>query len=195
MLSELQWKMVFLAGYLALFFIRWPFVAQGRRQAVASRHVDVQERILLAMMGIAWMLLPIVWVATPLFAWAEYATPEWVRWLGVLFSVGAVVMFWRSHVDLGRNWSTTLELRAEHALVEHGVYRRIRHPMYSAIWLWATAQLLLIPNWVVGPALMFAFFWMYLLRTPREEQMMRERFGQAYDDYMTRTGRILPRFW
>ena len=34
---------------------------------------------------------------------------------------------------------------------------------------------------------------MYFIRTPREEQMMRETFGQEYVEYMRRTGRIFPR--
>ena len=33
--------------------------------------------------------------------------------------------------DLGTNWSITLEVREQHRLISHGVYRRIRHPMYS----------------------------------------------------------------
>jgi len=52
----------------------------------------------------------------------------------------------RTHKDLGRNWSVTLEVREQHALVTNGVYSRVRHPMYSAFWLWALAQALLLPK-------------------------------------------------
>ncbi len=34
---------------------------------------------------------------------------------------------------------------------------------------------------------------MLAIRTPKEEQMLIERFGQQYRDYMARTGRFLPR--
>ena len=35
---------------------------------------------------------------------------------------------------------------------------------------------------------------MYFLRTPQEEQMMIDQFGSAYKDYMSETGRLIPRF-
>jgi protein-S-isoprenylcysteine O-methyltransferase Ste14 len=34
---------------------------------------------------------------------------------------------------------------------------------------------------------------MYFVRVGQEERMMCEQFGQAYRDYMARTGRVLPR--
>ncbi len=49
--------------------------------------------------------------------------------------VAALWLFWRSHADLGRNWSQAFELRKGHELITHGVYRVVRHPMYAAIWL------------------------------------------------------------
>jgi protein-S-isoprenylcysteine O-methyltransferase Ste14 len=35
---------------------------------------------------------------------------------------------------------------------------------------------------------------MYFIRTPREEQLMCEEFGEAYREYARRTGRLFPRF-
>jgi len=34
---------------------------------------------------------------------------------------------------------------------------------------------------------------MYVMRVPREEQLMCEHFGQQYREYMAATGRLLPR--
>ena len=38
-----------------------------------------------------------------------------------------------------------------------------------------------------------AFLPLYLIRVPREEAMLLERFGDEYRDYMARTGRVFPR--
>jgi protein-S-isoprenylcysteine O-methyltransferase Ste14 len=105
----------------------------------------------------------------------------------------AAWLFWRSHADLGLNWSVSLEVRQGHQLVTHGIYRRIRHPMYTAIFLYGLAQGLLLPNWLAGWSSLVPFTIMYLLRVRREEQMMLQFFGDDYRSYMTRTGRLLPR--
>lgn len=72
------------------------------------------------------------------------------RVVGAALMTLAVWLFWRSHTDLGRNYSPSLQLREEHALVTRGVYRRVRHPMYASEWLWVTAQALLLQNRVAG---------------------------------------------
>ena len=107
--------------------------------------------------------------------------------------VAALLLFWRSHSDLGENWSRTLEIRKGHQLVTHGLYRWIRHPMYAAIWLLRLAQGLLLQNWLAGWSTFVAFAVMYFVRISEEERMMGDFFGQKYSDYMRRTGRLFPR--
>lgn len=65
--------------------------------------------------------------------------------------------------------------------------------MLLALWLFSLAQALLLANWLAGCAALVTFAPMYFLRTPREERMMCEIFGQEYRDYMARTGRLWPR--
>lgn len=65
--------------------------------------------------------------------------------------------------------------------------------MYSAIFLFSIAQGLLLNNWLAGWAVVLSFSTMYILRTPKEEAMMIDRFGSAYTDYMAETGRLFPR--
>ena len=66
--------------------------------------------------------------------------------------------------------------------------------MYAAHWWWAIAQILLLQNWIAGLSLLVSFLPLYLVRVPREERMMLEQFGQEYRIYMSRTGRLFPRF-
>jgi len=67
--------------------------------------------------------------------------------------------------------------------------------MYSAHWLWGIAQALLIHNWIAGLASLVILLPLYLLRVKREEQMMLEQFGEEYRSYISRTGKVIPRFW
>jgi len=103
-------------------------------------------------------------------------------------------LFWRSHADLGLNWSVTLEVRRGHQLVKHGVYRSIRHPMYASIWMFGTAQALMLPNWLAGFSAVVTFAPLYFLRVPREERMLCECLGEEYQVYLRQTGRIVPRW-
>jgi protein-S-isoprenylcysteine O-methyltransferase Ste14 len=110
-------------------------------------------------------------------------------------SVVGLWLFYRSHADLGTNWSITLEVREQHRLITQGVYRRIRHPMYSALVLYSVGQALVIPNWVAGPSNVVAFAILVSLRVHAEEQMMSEAFGDEYAAYAARTKRLVPGVW
>jgi protein-S-isoprenylcysteine O-methyltransferase Ste14 len=149
--------------------------------------------VLLALAGIS-MLVPLVYVFSSLLDFANYRLPNWVGWLGAVLFAIAIWLLWRSHVDLGRNWTPTLGIRNDHQLITDGIFKYIRHPMYAAHILWAIAQAMMLHNWIAGYSFLVVSVIQYLLRVNAEEQMMLEQFGEQYENYMQRTGRIIPRF-
>ena len=187
------WNVVFLIGFVVYVWTRGVFKQRTRNNTKTVRRVDAVEKILMALVIPGGLLLPVVYLFTPWLAFADYHLPTFAPWCGLVLMLAALWLFYRSHADLGLNWSVTLEMRQGHQLIKHGVYRRIRHPMYASIWLWCLAQGLLLENWLAGWYALAAFAVMYFVRTPREEQMMCESFGQEYRDYMRQTGRLLPR--
>lgn len=187
------WNIVFLIGFVVFFRIRYVFATRAKGQTKAVNQFDRLERILLAMMFPPTVLLPMLYLFTPLLAFADYRPPWVVPWFGAAFMIIALWLFWRSHADLGENWSVSLEIREGHELVTHGVYRFVRHPMYAAIWLWSFAQGMLLANWLAGCLGVPAFATMYCLRVSREERLMCESFGEAYREYSRQTGRLIPR--
>lgn len=80
-----------------------------------------------------------------------------------------------------------------HRLVQTGFCARTRHPMYAAIWLAALAQPLLVQNLIGGLPVLIAFAAMYFIRVPHEEAMMEAQFGDDWQIYVARTGRIWPK--
>lgn len=189
------WNIVFLVGWLVFYRIRGVYVKHTKHETKTVRHFDRTEKLLLAGMVPPTLLLPMIYLFTPLLNFANYPLPPAAPWIGAAVMIASLWLFWRSHADLGKNWSVSLEIRDGHQLVTDGVYRYVRHPMYSAIWLWAVAQGLLLANWLAGWSMVPAFGAMYFLRTPREERMMCETFGDAYRDYMQSTGRLWPRLF
>ena len=189
-------KTVYFLGMLAEVLIRIPHERRRRRTRIAVERVDGLERGLVSLMSVGMLFVPTAHALTPWLDWADYRLSPRARGLvgglGAAILACAVWLFWRAHVDLGRNWSPSLQLREGHALVTRGVYRSVRHPMYTSQWLWGVGQALLLQNWVAGWAGLALFAPLYFLRVPREERMMLDRFGEEFCAYMDRTGRVVP---
>lgn len=185
--------LIFAAGTVVYLVIRAVFQRRAASGHKAVSHADLRDRLLVVLVGACQVGLPAVLMLTPWLDAAHYARPPALTWFGAPLLAGALWLFWRSHADLGVNWSVTLELDRDHALVTRGVYGRIRHPMYASFFAMALAQALLLDNWIAGWGALLAVGLLYRIRTPREEQMMLESFGDAYRAYMQRTGGIVPR--
>src|SRR5437762_3984870 len=185
---------VVLAGTVVMVAIRAPHGRRSRSVKVAKSHKTPLETGLLVL---AWVgfFVPLIWVASPAFWFAEYPLRSGPLIPGVMCFVIGLWLFYRSHADLGTNWSITLEVRDRHRLITEGIYRRIRHPMYSALVLYGAAHALVIPNWVAGPSNLVAFVVLFGLRVRAEERMMLEQFGDEYTAYMARTKRLVPGVW
>jgi protein-S-isoprenylcysteine O-methyltransferase Ste14 len=187
-------EVVYFAGLIVAVGIRAPHELRRMRTHVTDHRVDRLEVSLMGLVVVGMFLAPVIHSLTPWLGFADYRLPPWAGISGVAVFAVALWLFGKSHADLGRNFSPTLEVREEHTLVTHGVYRSVRHPMYAAQWLWGVSQALLLQNWVAGLSGLALSVLLYLLRIPREERMMLERFGEEYRAYMRRTGRILPCF-
>lgn len=187
---------IYLAGILAQIVIRFPHERRRGRAHMVVEHVDSQERTLFGLLSAGLFFIPVTYMSTPWLKRADYRLSSTASACagatGTGLLLAALWLFWRSHTDLGDSWSPTLQIRDGHALVTRGVYRRIRHPMYASQWLWSLAQPLLLQNWIAGLAGPLAFLPLYLLRVPREEQMLIDQFGDAYRSYMEETGRVIP---
>src|SRR6267378_1653761 len=144
------WNIFFLLCFIVYVVIRGVFKERVKRNEMAVRHVDGLEKALMLIVIPGGLLLPVVYLFTPWLGFADYHLPTFAPWCGTALMIAALWLFWRSHADLGQNWSQTLELRKGHQLVKHGVYRSVRHPMYASIWLFGLAQGLLLQNWLAG---------------------------------------------
>src|SRR5260370_12486664 len=85
-------------------------------------------------------------------------------------------------------------VREDHALIESGPYRFVRHPVYVgylAMLLGSGVASLNVCLWLLWPVSLLGI----LIQAASEEHLLRERFGQAYERYVRRTGRLVPRFW
>lgn len=184
---------IYFAALVIEMIIRAPLNKKRRQEKMSERRVTGQEGAILLLLLLGGFILPIIYAATNWLDFANYTLPAWAGWLGVLLLAGGLFIFWRAHADLGLNWSPSLEIRESHELITRGIYGVIRHPMYASQWLVAIAQPLLLQNWIAGFANLLVFIPFYFLRVKAEEQMMLDSFGTQYQEYMNRTGGVLPK--
>jgi len=190
--SEKPFRILVFLGWLSLVGIRgyWRRQMKGvEKDSIGYTKRDMSPPMLPTYASLS--ALP--YLVTPWMDFAHLAIPRWLRWLGVATGGVALPLFAWIHWTLGKNWSWVLKLSKEHVLVTDGPYRYVRHPMYSASFLTSISLLLTTANWFAWLPSFLALVWMYLGRVSAEEEMMVERFGDAYWRYMSKTGRLLPR--
>lgn len=190
--GELAYRIAVGATWIVGYAIRLYHERQAREvQRVRARHL-ARERILYWMVFAAFVLA-LVYAFSPFLDVAHVPVPAPLRWLGLPFAILGVALLSATHRALGRNWSGKLEIADGHQLIVVGPYRRVRHPMYTALFCIAFAYSLLSANWIVAIANLGAVTAMYLARVADEEQMLIDQFGEEYRAYMRRTGRLIPR--
>jgi protein-S-isoprenylcysteine O-methyltransferase Ste14 len=187
-------KICYWAGIMIEIAIRAPLQKAWKATPKTDRRVSQTEKILLNLLWVVMLILPLIYSATNWLDFANYSLPPWMGWLGIFLLACALLVFARAHLDLKANWSPTLEIFEGHTLVTNGIYRYIRHPMYASQWLWVIAQILLLQNWLAGPPDLIFFIFFYIWRVRAEEKMMLETFGNRYQEYMQKTGRVIPKF-
>jgi protein-S-isoprenylcysteine O-methyltransferase Ste14 len=187
-------KAVILLASIVMVVIRAPHGQRSRAIPVVKTRRGSREVILLTIAWVAFFL-PLIWIATPFFAFADYPLHPIPLLAGVLCLILGLWLFHRSHADLGTNWSITLEVREKHQLVTHGIYRWVRHPMYLALIVYSLGQALVIPNWLASPTYGVAMVLIFAFRVGPEERMMIEEFGKDYEAYRATTKRLIPGVW
>ena len=125
--------------------------------------------------------------------WRKIHLNNSIRIVGIIVGIASDLLVVWILVSLGKNISATLKIRDDQRLVTEGPYRYVRHPLYSAGILLFLSISLIASNWFLGLiGTGFQLFVMFV-RTPMEEKMLIEHFGDEYRCYMKNTGAHYPR--
>lgn len=186
---------IFKVGFVCLWIIyvliRRPFVKAYRYNRNKMARTTTNELVVLVSLTIGLLIIPLIWLFNPTSAY-DLSLPVWLRMFGIVLAAFSLIYFFKIHQYLGLNWSPTLEINPAHKLITTGPYRRIRHPMYLQILLWSIAQALIISNVLAGFSGLISWIVLFLIRVPKEEQMLIAHFGKEYKDYMKNTNSIIP---
>ena len=185
-------EIIYLVGFVLGTAVRRYFTGKfkpGKEQMKRTAGID---KLLLALIGIS-MLLPLVKIWVDIFPFANYIGFVYQQWLGLIIFFLGIYLLYQSHRDLGKNWNPQVALNDQQVLVQEGVYRNIRHPMYTAHILWAMGNALVFTNWIVGPAMIIFCILFIPQRIKREEILLIDSFGPEYQRYIEKTGALFPK--
>lgn len=130
------------------------------------------------------IVIPIITVLLYLFVPGVRERP-WtaMRIAGAMLAVAGYVLLLVARFQLGESFSVSPQAKE---LVSHGLYSRIRNPIYVFVGvMWLGLILALSLYWLFVPYLLLLILQMF--RVGKEAKVLKEKFGQAYVDYRERT--------
>ncbi len=142
-----------------------------------------------------WISTMVLALAVALWEFAWVREPEIA--LSPSFLVGVALIAFGlatslvSVITLRRSYSSFLVIKEEHRLVRHGVYRHLRHPVYSGTCLAMFGMPLCLSSFL-GLAIMLLLVPIFVSRIEREEALLIEEFGAEYESYRETTRKLIP---
>jgi protein-S-isoprenylcysteine O-methyltransferase Ste14 len=115
-----------------------------------------------------------------------------IFFVGICMMLLGIALRWYSAAVLGKYFTFDVAIQSGQILIEVGPYRYIRHPSYSGALLTLLGFGLALGNWAGLAAALFCLGSAYGYRIPVEEAALASVLGDAYEQYMKRTQRLVP---
>lgn len=162
-----------------------------RRRAIARGRRSIAHAGGLARWLPVFIFVPYVVIGVRPGPEIDLADP--VRWLGVaLVLAGPAFAYWSART-LGRHFDLEVEVHEGHAVVDHGPFAIVRHPIYLGIAIHFIGACLATGNLVLIAGTVLVSFPALYLRAAAEERLLKEQLGPAYDAYARRVPMLIPR--
>ncbi|MDP2914189.1 MAG: isoprenylcysteine carboxylmethyltransferase family protein [Candidatus Aminicenantes bacterium] len=166
----------FAAGSALIIWLSWAVSIRARRYHGIARFFAFESILALFLLNVR------VWFHDP---WSALQILSWILLSGsILLAAGSISLYLKFAVPRGQFENST-------RLVETGIYRFIRHPMYGSLMLLGLGIFLKRVT-ALTSALAFVVVLALCLTALIEEGEMRARFGEDYTAYRRRTKTFIP---
>ena len=150
-----------------------------------------------------WFTVVWLWLAIPFIAgneklwpwtnfWSELLQPISTAAGVALMAAGYGGTLW-CYSAMGRNWRMGINRKERTTLVTEGPFRFVRHPIYVFQIVMLAGLNLLLPTLLSLLAIGIHLICV-LIKTADEESFLLGLHGTEYQDYQSRTGKLVPRF-
>ena len=156
-----------------------------------------KERVL----WFGWFLVILAWIGQPLLVGATVTTPGHYLLTGLMhpasLAVGLAIVIlgyagtlWTYHA-MGNSWRMGVNAQERTALIRHGPFKWVRHPIYALQVLMLLGAALLLPT-PLSFVMVATHYVCVRLKAQEEERHLDQVHGPAYRDYASRTGGLFP---
>lgn len=177
---------LFVASYFliaVLFYLEYKYESE---RTTTTLQTSADDRGTTKLLFVMWFLSLVI---SPLWVLFFIATmPIALSWVGLLLIIAGIVLLrWTTFVN--PFYLRTMATTDDHFICTDGPYKTIRHPGYLAFLLAWFGFGLVTNNWFSFLMVSILMTYAYLLRIQAEEQMMLDRFGVDYQQYMNESYR------
>ncbi len=112
--------------------------------------------------------------------------------IGIIMFILGISIRLVSQKTLGKHFTLTVRIRKDHKLINKGIYRYVRHPMYTGFFIMFIGHCIAWQSLWGIYAVLIIFPPLGFHRVKIEEQALRKKLGTKYLDYMKKTKRFIP---
>jgi protein-S-isoprenylcysteine O-methyltransferase Ste14 len=125
-------------------------------------------------------------------AWGS-ETGEWaLAALAIAIAIGSVVLVNTAARRLGKQWALAARVVEGHNLIQDGPYRFVRNPIYTGMFGMLLATGLVMGQWLLLLVGIVLFIAGTLIRVRTEERLLREAFGEEFENYARKVPSFIP---
>jgi protein-S-isoprenylcysteine O-methyltransferase Ste14 len=131
-------------------------------------------------------LVPFALTILSIYFWVTFFSQDLLKIVGITINIIGLIIWWSAKLTLAENWAAGYGKPKIKQLVTHGIYSKIRHPLYWGINLTLIGLSLMYLNIffiIVSLAIVIYFF----RRMRAEDKFLIEELRGEYFDYKKKT--------
>ena len=186
--------LVFVVVFAAL-ALAMPLIRLSRKHGlwgIVAGKDAVQSAMVTALLGavvavLVWTLLLAVLGTSTLGVWAA---PKWFPIAGAVVAISGLVLVVVAQIQMGASWRIGIS-ETPTELVTQGVFRWVRHPIYTGVVALLLGLVLMSPSpWTIMGACWLGS--LINVQARLEEAAIGPHAGPAFDSWARQTGRFFP---
>jgi len=158
----------------------------------ANSHSSVAAKLTSVLLFISFIAISVLAVVDAFDIYIFNAN-IYLKYLGVMVSLFGIALTVLSQYQMGSSWRIGVNESENTKLIKHGLYSRIRNPIYSGVLVFGVGLFLIMPNIYMLLSLITLAVSIEAHVRLVEEPYLREQHGESFKQYSRTAGRYWPK--